>query len=241
MKKTVLHITPVLPEDSRQQTIALAEANMLNQLVTYWIPVKQKTGPLWSLPGLRKFNRRRPMPVNPELVTRVPSADVFEQIIRFSGGSWVDGWDKRVATVDKAAMRMIKSPIRIIFAREDGCVSSFQFGKTNGICCLYDLPIAHYKTLNLLMERESACFPGLDSYSAEPRSFTKERTCRKDKELSLADAILCPSDFVRKSLLDAGIASEKIHVLPFATEPRWLSNKLPSTRKPLLSTRYHSG
>jgi glycosyltransferase involved in cell wall biosynthesis len=74
-----------------------------------------------------------------------------------------------------------------------------------------------------LLEAEVASFPGVCTVSEDPREFSPERIARKDAELASADFVLCPSPFVSRSLVAAGIPEKKIFVLPLAAEPAWLT------------------
>jgi len=51
------------------------------------------------------------------------------------------------------------------------------------------------------MQRELAEFPDICRAASDPKDFAAERTRRKDAELECADHVLCPSTFVRESLV----------------------------------------
>jgi glycosyltransferase involved in cell wall biosynthesis len=51
------------------------------------------------------------------------------------------------------------------------------------------------------MQRERAEFPNICKAANDPNEFAEERTIRKDAELDSADHVLCPSTFVRDSLV----------------------------------------
>jgi glycosyltransferase involved in cell wall biosynthesis len=82
------------------------------------------------------------------------------------------------------------------------------------------------------LESEIELFPGVCTISDDPRDFSPERISRKDAELASADFILCPSPFVSRSLIAAGIPEKKIFVLPLAAEPAWLTVE-PLPREPV--------
>lgn len=221
----MIQIAPVLPEDVRQQALALAERGLLRKLVTAWVP-------MLSLPLPRPLARRRPVAVRGRLLRRVPTADVAERMTRWIGGSVIDAADRRFAVVDRVAARRVGPRTRAVFAREDGCLRSFRRASSAGISCLYDLPTAHHATVHRLLKAELASFPGVCTVSEDPREFSPERIARKDAELSSADFVLCPSPFVSKSLVAAGIPEKKIFVLPLAAEPTWLTAP-PARREPV--------
>ena len=49
--------------------------------------------------------------------------------------------------------------------------------------------------------------------------FHQREVLRRVKEYSLADAILCPSQFVKDSFVAEGILSERVFIVPFGTSP----------------------
>jgi glycosyltransferase involved in cell wall biosynthesis len=51
------------------------------------------------------------------------------------------------------------------------------------------------------MQRELAEFPDICKAASDPIEFAEQRTTRKDAELESADQVLCPSTFVRDSLV----------------------------------------
>lgn len=228
----MVHVAPVLPEDARQQALALAERRLLRKLVTAWVPVGERVESLLGLPILRLLAQRRSAPVGRRQLHRVPAADFMDQVTRWMGGSPIDAVDRRFAMVDRAAARWVRLPAQAVFAREDGCLASFRRAASEGIPCLYDLPTAHHATVRRFLEREIALFSGVCTISGDPRDFSPERITRKDAELAAADFILCPSPFVSRSLVAAGIPEKKMFVLPLAAEPAWLTVE-PVPREPV--------
>jgi glycosyltransferase involved in cell wall biosynthesis len=233
MGGTVLQVAPVLPEDARQQAQALAETGQLHRLVTSWVPRRAARSWVRGVPLLGKLERRYPPPVGPGYVRRVIGSDLVDRATRWLGGSSVDAADRRFAAVDRAAMRLVEAPIRIVLGREDGCLASFRCASTARITRLYDLPTAHYATAHRLLRLDMDLFPYACAQAQDPREFATERVIRKEAELTLADRILCASAFVRASLIAGGVKPEKIHVLPFGAPPEWLTATVPR-REPVL-------
>jgi glycosyltransferase involved in cell wall biosynthesis len=232
MEGRVVQIAPVLAEDVRQQALGLAERGLLGKLVTAWVPAVPTAGSMLSWRVSRQVARRRPVAVKESLLRRVPTADVVERMTRWMGGSVIDAVDRRFAMVDRVAARCIRTNTQAVLAREDGCLRSFRRASSAGIPCLYDLPTAHHVTVRRWLEAEIASFPGVCAISGDVREFAPERIARKDAELASADFVLCPSPFVRKSLVAAGMPEKKIFVLPLAAEPAWLMAP-PAPREPV--------
>jgi len=224
MTPRVLMIAPVLAEYAREQARGLEESGQLSRLVTSWVNTAERAW--WSgLPVIERLSRRPASPVEKCRLQRVPLADVAERATGWLGGSAIDAVDRRFALVDRTARHAVRAPIEMVFAQEDGCLQSFQRARSAGFRCAYHLPIAHHATVRSHLRRELTAFPDICTVSRDPRNFSPERTVRKDAELSLADQILCPSDFVRDSLVSAGVDPNKIRVLPFAADPEWLASE----------------
>jgi len=86
-------------------------------------------------------------------------------------------------------------------AREDCCLQTFRRAKQAGITTIYQLPTAYWRLVRELMQRELEEFPDICRAASDPKDFAAERTRRKDAELECADHVLCPSTFVRESLV----------------------------------------
>jgi glycosyltransferase involved in cell wall biosynthesis len=101
-----------------------------------------------------------------------------------------------------------------VYAYEDGAATTFQTAKQQGILCLYDLPIAFYRTSHKILSQEAEQFPQLASalQAIQEPAWKLER---KEQEIQLADHIFVPSSFVNHSLLEAGVKPEKISIIPF--------------------------
>jgi glycosyltransferase involved in cell wall biosynthesis len=69
------------------------------------------------------------------------------------------------------------------------------------------------------MRREANEFPGAASSHNWDEEYSVARNSRKDSELAAADHVLVPSRFARASLLEAGVPSSQITVIPFGCQP----------------------
>ena len=87
----------------------------------------------------------------------------------------------------------------IIHAYEDGAAHSFARAKELGMFCSYELPIAHWSTVRCLLAEEAERFPMWEPTLESTRE-PEEKLFRKEEELSLADCISCPSEFVLQSI-----------------------------------------
>ena len=104
--------------------------------------------------------------------------------------------------------------INAVYAYEDGAATTFAVAKQRGIRCLYDLPIAFYRTSQAIQSEEAERFPELFT-ALQSVQEPAEKLARKEQEIQLADHIFVASSITKRSLLDAGISPEKISVIPY--------------------------
>lgn len=118
------------------------------------------------------------------------------------------------AGLDRQVARRHLEGLSAIYAYEDAAADTFAAARGRGIACLYDLPIAHYRHGQRIQAEEAARFPDLAPALQTLRE-PAAKLARKERELELADRIIVPSSQVKQSLLEAGLAAERIAVVPF--------------------------
>lgn len=131
------------------------------------------------------------------------------------------GWaavDAVYRDVDLATASRIQraSPGRLkaVYAYEDGALETFRVAKAKGVACLYDLPIAHWRSLKRLLEEEAQRLPEW-APTMEGLLDSAKKHARKDEEIALADQILVASSFTRNSLTEHFGDSIKVTVVPY--------------------------
>jgi glycosyltransferase involved in cell wall biosynthesis len=191
-------------------------------------------GPRWWLPkGVRDQLLRRHFEVEYGFVHAHPGLESarllalalgYGAMARPGGAASVEEvyreFDRHVAR--QLASNRVPDTVRTAYAYEDAAEHTFAAARARGLACIYELPIAHWQTVQRLLHEEAERLPawrqtiqGLDDSPAKLE--------RKTRELELADAIVVPSRFVMDSL-PAHIRSSKHCVLaPFGA---------PSARAP---------
>ncbi|MGG6242664.1 glycosyltransferase family 4 protein [Nodosilinea sp. AN01ver1] len=104
--------------------------------------------------------------------------------------------------------------VDVIYAYEDSAASTFKVAKQRGITCFYELPIVFHRTSRQIQQDEANLFPELAS-SLQAVNEPAWKLERKDQEIELADHIFVPSSMTQQSLLQVGIAPERISVIPY--------------------------
>ncbi len=87
----------------------------------------------------------------------------------------------------------------VVYCYEDAALQTFLTAKKLGIHRAYDLPIAYWQTVKVLLDDEAARCPEWEPTLISTQD-SEEKLGRKDAELELAELIVCPSHFVFRSL-----------------------------------------
>ena len=103
--------------------------------------------------------------------------------------------------------------VRAVYAYDAGALHQFRKARQSGIRCIYDLPIGYWRaSLKIFMEEAELQPAWKGTLSALADS--AEKCALKDQELDLADTVIVPSTFVRRTL-DLYPGKKKIVVNPF--------------------------
>ncbi|HEY9673874.1 MAG TPA: glycosyltransferase family 4 protein [Waterburya sp.] len=213
---------------ARNCALALAEVGLLQEIITtiaynpegYWSrclsPLPQKIRDSIT----QELGRRIWVPPTGTLMRTHPWQEVMRLVLVKTGlyrrldFSYQGLVDWIYASLDSHVASHHLQGLDVIYAYEDGAVTTFQAAKQQGILCLYDLPIAFYRTSQKFLADEAEQFPEL-SLALQAIQEPVEKLKRKEQEIQLADHIFVPSSFVKTSLLEVGVTPEKISVIPF--------------------------
>jgi len=117
-----------------------------------------------------------------------------------------------------------------VYAYEDGAAATFKRARDLGLRRVYDLPIAHWSTVRTLLREEAERYPEWEPTLQSTRD-SEAKLQRKDEELGLAEWIICPSEFVARSLPPLQ-PTQTVVVAPFGSPPG--SAERPARRHPKL-------
>jgi glycosyltransferase involved in cell wall biosynthesis len=124
--------------------------------------------------------------------------------------------------LDRAVARRLLSEAdntTLIYAYEDGARESFIAAEKTGRKRIYDLPIAHWRTLRRLLEEEADRLPEW-ACTMEGLKDSQAKHDRKDSELHLANEVVVASSFTQKSV-QGDFPDLPVHVTPYGCpEPR---------------------
>lgn len=145
------------------------------------------------------------------------SARVGALTLHETGWASVDGVYR---DLDRAVARRLRSRdcmATAVYAYEDGAHDTFLAARDTGRLRIYDLPIAHWRTLRRLLEEEAERVPEW-APTMEGLRDSAEKHARKDAEIELADHVVVASSFTRDSLR-AVMGDRPVHVTPYGCPP----------------------
>lgn len=128
---------------------------------------------------------------------------------------WAElAFDSWVANV--IAQESKKQQIDAIHVYEHAALSSLQKAKQKGIFTIFEQASQHHSFFAPIAKQQLEKYPELKSDETNILVDTKydKYNQRKDKELQLADLVICNSSFTKRTLIAATIDEKKIQVIP---------------------------
>ena len=132
--------------------------------------------------------------------------------------------DKKVA----GQIRKHRDRFSGAYTYEDGALETLTAAKETGLKRVYELPIAYWKTARQLLAEEAERLPNWKVTMGGGVSDSQEKLDRKTRELELAEMVICPSQFVARSLPDAAKAGKKVVFATFGSP----ANSAPKNPNP---------
>ena len=204
MQNKIICLAPTLGPDVIATARILERADLLESLITRGVTTRIT----------ESFSRRPVSPVAKDRTEAKWTADVVFYLTLAVTQSRTRATDRSFAFLDRQASRRITQTVSAVFAREDCCLHTFRRAKQVGVTTIYQLPTAYWRSVHEIMQGELAEFPNICKAASDPNEFAEQRTTRKDAELDSADQVLCPSTFVRESLMRRRAGTYEM--IPFA-------------------------
>jgi glycosyltransferase involved in cell wall biosynthesis len=236
----VLFSHPTGNANVRAALMGLYEAGILGEFHT---TIASYPGNVWNYLG-KEFGRRtfdarlRPLTVQypaRELGRMLAGRLKLNKLVRHETGVFC------IDAVFQAQDRMVARRLRKfsktysgVYAYEDGALETLTAARELNLRCVYDLPIAYWQTLRQLLAEEVERLPGWKITLGGGVSDSEAKLNRKTKELELAEVVICPSQFVARSLPESARIQKKIIVAPFGSPSVSSGNKdIPAPGKKL--------
>lgn len=223
----ILHVTPVMPVDEHHIEYALDSSSCAGSLATSWVPGPVSSAMMRMVPFLRRHVRRDPVRLRCRRLAKHFWPDIRRMVDLRGGLQETDllAHDAFFERIDLAASRLVTQHTSLVIGREFGCAHTFSRARECGAGRVYHLPTTHHVRLQRILDHERSQFPDVCSATFVENEFQPDRLQRYQEEIELADRIICPSSFVRESLVEAGVDKNRIDLVPFGCETSWIDQK----------------
>jgi glycosyltransferase involved in cell wall biosynthesis len=146
-----------------------------------------------------------------------------------------DVYDIHISTGQEFNRKIIAKGLEnsnVVYGFNGASLELFEFAKSKGIKCILDQTIAERSLESKLLLEEERKWQDWSKTSFCDSESTEKLLQREKKEQSLADHIICGSDFVKTSLISSGVLPHKITVIPLGkTSDFLLSNNVVVSEK----------
>ncbi|MBE7178465.1 MAG: hypothetical protein INR69_18835, partial [Mucilaginibacter polytrichastri] len=217
----IILANPSVAPHVKQSALAYEEAGMLDKFCTTFFRHKEKSAGSFPLPEsvLRELNRRSFDQLPPERFMSRPFPELLRiAASRFAGPLITDRiWEWAETGFDAWVADLVrKRRPDAVHVYEHAALESLQAARKNGVMGIYEQTSAHHATFSKILQAQLQKYPQIRTEALALKTDEKSvrRNARRDRELQLADVIICNSTFTARSLQAAGISMEKIIVLP---------------------------
>lgn len=150
---------------------------------------------------------------------RVTSYDLFglqSTLRRRFLGSTSDRYARINAEFNRRILRSGLPDCDVVWGWNSASLELFRHAKQLGKLCVLDQNLPPNAIVAALLREEQARWPGWQpSLAASDKSAL---IARQSQEWELADCIVAPSDFVRAGLLEVGVDSNKLRIVPYPVD-----------------------
>jgi glycosyltransferase involved in cell wall biosynthesis len=211
---------------------ALHEAGLLSAYVTTFVYQRDAAWGRYLRGALSLAMRDADRQLSRRAITEIPREMVrshpLPEIIRMAAAKGASSlaadrvWEVTEKWFDRIVARHHLDGADAVYAYEHAALASFQAQKRRGGRCIYEMPITHHATTTRYLDEEFARFPSVETdRDRHLRRLAPRRNQRKDRELDMADLVVCNSSFTRDSLLQAGVPAAKIVAIPLGAPAVW--------------------
>lgn len=227
---SILFSHPTGNANVRSLSNILAQNSLMGEFhTTVGVFPGSKLYELTNLPFLKELRRRELDLVLKPFAKFSPWIEIFRQISPKIGLENLISHENGIFSIDSISRfldKKVASRInydrgklyKAIYAYEDCALESFKSAKSNGLMCLYDLPIGYWRSARNFLEEEKIRWP---EWANTITGFadSENKLARKDEELRLADRIFVASNFTALTLKDFPGSLAPIEVIPYGFPP----------------------
>lgn len=192
--------------NSHHAALAYHEAGCLEAFCVPWMPSSRTLGRMAAIPPLRgaaaRLARRNFEPLSAAKLLQGRPGEALRLLRRFAGLA-----DERISyEANDWLMRRMRAACRAphvtaVHAYEDCASWAFEEAKRLGRNCIYDMPIGYYPWWAPRLAKLQRAYA--DWLAPDARESRHARPTQKEREMQLADLVLCPTTFVRDTVLES--------------------------------------
>jgi len=221
--------------NSHQAALAHFEAGRLGAFCLPWMPTPQQLSSLSALPGLKawaaRLSRRCFSPLLPAPRIEGKISEWGRMIRRVMVPQWADeglSYEANDWLMKTMARESNRPQITAVHSYEDCSLLQFLEAKRQGKACIYDMPIGYYPAWESKQKR--LAIEHSDWLPAQGLASSRyARPEQKQKEMDLADIVLAPSSFVRRTIHE--YIGKNVALAPYGVDLEFWA---PSTKEEVI-------
>jgi glycosyltransferase involved in cell wall biosynthesis len=227
-------------QHSHETALAFQEAGSLAWYATsiFYDPQRWPYNAVKFLPsGARgrleyEFKRRYHPGIDPSLVRTFGVWEWVERLSMRAGFRMLEHYANEWGNVRfgrQVADLAARTSVDAIWGSDTSSLTAFRGVKDRGVRCVLEQTIGHPRVWNrILTEERSLVGPDFDPY---PLPYPEADMQRVEREMELADGIVCGSAFVRDTLIENGVKAEKTCVIPYGVPEETFSPRETSAER----------
>lgn len=222
---SVLFGHPTGNPNSHHAALAHFEAGWLEAFCVPWMPSERELALLAAVPGLganvARLRRRQFAPLRDAPKVEGRLAEWTRMTRRLIGGAWADerlAYEANDWLMSVMRRECGRPKVTAVHAYEDCSLLQFREAARTGKARIYDMPIGYYpaweSTLARLARKYEHWLPSVGSMGS-----VYVRPEQKRLEMELADVVLAPSNFVRRSVHQ--YVDKEVHIASYGVNSRF--------------------
>jgi glycosyltransferase involved in cell wall biosynthesis len=235
---TVLFGHPGGNPNSHNAALAHFEAGWLEAFCVPWMPTPRQLRTLSALPGLKqaaaRLSRRHFAPLRDAPKVQGRAGEWWRMARRLAGGTWADerlAYEANDWLMGVMRRESRRAAVSVVHAYEDCSLWQFQAAAERGLARVYDLPIGYYPAWEATLARLTREYADwLPETEARRRSYVRPE--QKRQEMALADLVLVPSSFARRTVLE--FTERRVALAPYGVDAAlWRPDTAPRRDGPM--------
>jgi glycosyltransferase involved in cell wall biosynthesis len=199
-------------DESKPKFMITVSHPQVNQYVRALLTALDEKGELCEFHTTLSVGRRRVgIPGVRQKVRHHPYREIARLFAQRFGQEWLIRHGSGLASSDAVAWEFDRQVAKCltscstIYCYEDSALETFRAAERIGARRFYELPIMYWETVQKLLREEAERYPKWEPTLQATRDSARKLE-RKEKELRLANLVICPSRQVKESLPDGTLS-----------------------------------